>query len=272
MDAVAETIEISETRLRPRVLVTGRAAHAEFAEALGVLAATADVNSIACGATLANIAPHDIIVVAQSHPNSVSPRVVDKLREQFPETRIVALLGTWCEGETRTGQPWPDVERVYWYEFPAWWQTYLLQREETAAELQPTFAAVTARTVLVECTYRETFESLADALPVAAVWLQPRRPWPLVVGPVAGVWIGGQLTALEEPRLAQFCERIADDAGPVVALLDFPRHDRVERARQLGATAVLGMPWREFDLLDALGLVTMPASPTIDVPARRDAA
>jgi AmiR/NasT family two-component response regulator len=72
--------------------------------------------------------------------------------------------------------------------------------------------------------------------------------------------------------LAQFCERIADDAGPVVALLDFPRHDRVERARQLGATAVLGMPWREFDLLDALGLVTMPASPTIDVPARRDAA
>jgi hypothetical protein len=29
---------------------------------------------------------------------------------------MIALLGSWCEGEMRSGQPWPTVLRVYWHQ------------------------------------------------------------------------------------------------------------------------------------------------------------
>ena len=43
----------------------------------------------------------------------------------------------------------------------------------------------------------------------------------------AGIWVGGQLSEDESKRLARFCSHLAEANAPVVALLDFPRSDRV---------------------------------------------
>ena len=59
------------------------------------------------------------------------------------------------------------------------------------------------------------------------------------------------MTEPEVPLLANFVGRLPR-AAPIVALLDFPRRDRVEIARGLGVSAVLGKPWRLDDLLAVL--------------------
>ena len=57
--------------------------------------------------------PADLVVLAQAFPGEFSCEAVDRLRERVPLARIVGLLGSWCEGEVRTGQPWPGAIRVY---------------------------------------------------------------------------------------------------------------------------------------------------------------
>src|SRR5215212_7655830 len=70
----------------------------------------------------------ELIVVAQSRPDVTGSEELKQLRGASPLAGIVALLGSWCEGETRTGRPWPGVQRLYWYEFPAWWRRQLQLR------------------------------------------------------------------------------------------------------------------------------------------------
>src|SRR5262245_51191431 len=62
----------------------------------------------------------ELIVLTQSRPGEVSCEAVDRLRSAAPLSRLVGLLGSWCEGEVRSGHPWPAVERVYWHQWPAW--------------------------------------------------------------------------------------------------------------------------------------------------------
>ncbi len=66
-----------------------------------------------------------LIVVAQGRPGQVTARDVDALRRSAPLSPLVALLGSWCEGEMRSGDPWPANARVFWYEWPNWWARQL---------------------------------------------------------------------------------------------------------------------------------------------------
>jgi AmiR/NasT family two-component response regulator len=56
----------------------------------------------------------------------------------------------------------------------------------------------------------------------------------------------------ESHDLAAFCRRLDRYHTPVIAILDFPRRDRVQRALECGAAAVLGKPWRAEDLLGTI--------------------
>jgi hypothetical protein len=76
-----------------------------------------------------------LIAISQPWPGHVSSKQVESLRRAAPLARIVSLLGTWTEGEARTGSPWLAVPRVYWH---AWLPRLateverLLTGEETA--------------------------------------------------------------------------------------------------------------------------------------------
>ncbi len=63
--------------------------------------------------------------------------------------------------------------------------------------------------------------------------------------------MGGQLDSREEGELADFRNWLPSDV-PLVVLLDYPRRDRVEQAMRLGATSVLGKPWRLEQLASCL--------------------
>ena len=61
----------------------------------------------------------DVIVVAQAFPGQFSHQAIDRLRRLAPLARVVGLMGSWCEGEMRTGLPWPGAVRTYWHQWAA---------------------------------------------------------------------------------------------------------------------------------------------------------
>jgi|SRR5688572_15927611 len=257
--------------MRPTVQLVGQVEHSDFADALRLLREQANVVDAAA------ITSPELVVIAQCRPGAIANNVIEQLRRRAPLAGIVALLGSWCEGESRTGRPWPGVPRLYWYEFPAWWRRQSTLR---AAGLCPDWARpfdfgfrisdfgfesegirnATRGVVVLSVPVRDTRLAIADVLAdagYATVW--HRIGWPdcEVHGAAAGIWDGGQLDDREADDLALFCRKLSRDGAPVIALLDFPRRDRVRRAIDLGALAVLGKPWRNEALVATLEAVAM---------------
>ena len=94
-----------------------RAARA-VAGAYGAVSEFADVDSAAAALAEGAVVP-DVIVVAQAFPGQFSHQPIDRLRRLAPLARVVGLMGSWCEGEMRTGSPWPAAVRTYWHQWTA---------------------------------------------------------------------------------------------------------------------------------------------------------
>jgi DNA-binding NarL/FixJ family response regulator len=106
---------------------------------------------------------------------------------------------------------------------------------------------------------RDNADSLADALNQAGhstAWQRYSHSKTQIRGALAAIWDGGQLNDAETADLEMFCTLMARDGAPVVVLLDFPRRDRVDRAYEVGATAVVGRPFLNCDLLETIDAVT----------------
>jgi hypothetical protein len=251
----------------PAVQIVGEISHADFRDAANLLRAQGRL-------VTAGGEPPELVVLAQSRPGAIAARRVEALRRRAPLAGFVALVGSWCEGEARTGRPWPGALRLYWYEFPGWWRRQLTLRDagfcpDWARPINAGFqnSAVTVGTgelgnsrsppgvIIVRTPHRDTADALASVFHrsrYATVWEPPGRSSPIVRGATVGIWDGGQLRDDEAVELAAFCRRMAKGGAPVVALSDFPRRDCVQRAMEAGAGIVLGKPWLNADLVDAI--------------------
>lgn len=264
------------------VLLLGDAERAEFREARASLDAltrtthAADLEQAAELLSDGSLLP-DLIVLAQSRPGEFSAAAVDRLRLAAPLARLVALLGSWCEGETRTGRPLPGVIRVYWHQWlprfrqdlerirrdwcPTWGLPATAGEEERLLLL--TRLPPARRQGLVAIAVRQF--AMADWLSAACrlagyatVWLQPSRP-ARIEGAVALLWDGDDFS---DQRLAEL-QRLRVELGllPVLALLDFPRIGDRDAVMAAGATAVLSKPLLVDDLLWSLQEVVGVARP-----------
>jgi hypothetical protein len=186
--------------------------------------------------------------------------------------RPLALLGSWCEGETRTGRPWPAVDRSFWHQWgarfdreldrfsrglcPAWGLPETASAEERALWDADLPLAQRLGTVLISARNQETADAVGDACRQAGFvphcvgpgrQHQGRGGGAPPSGAVAAVWEGTQCEPHEVRQLARFCRALA--GVPVVVLLDFPRPEGRDRARAAGAAEVVGKPFRLVDLL-----------------------
>lgn len=59
----------------------------------------------------------DFLVLLCSWSGEFQDSWVLELQKKFPLTPILAILGSWCEGEARTGTPIKGVHPVLWYDF-----------------------------------------------------------------------------------------------------------------------------------------------------------
>jgi hypothetical protein len=268
---------MKRTSTPPVVQLFGEITHPDFEEAIGLLRSQAQVIVFERGTLADN---PELIVVAQSRPGVHSALQVETLRRAAPLAGIVGLLGSWCEGETRTGRPWPGVQRLYWYEFPGWWRRQFAlhaagrcpdwARPDAASLASRNFNAfVGARTrgelIVIQSNVRETASALADVFGRAGFATACQRSGKATMsirGATAGIWDGGQLHDREASELSSFCGRLNVDRAPVIAILDFPRRDAVERAMQCGAEVVIGKPWINRELVEAVATLARRASLT----------
>ena len=137
---------------RRRVLLVGGDPDGEFSAAVNWLQGHAALTSVAriedAAAELDRGPPPDVVLIAQARPGQFTRGQVEQLHRASPVSRLVALLGSWCEGEIRSGRPWPGVVRIYWHQWRARLAPALRARRGAAAglvELAPHGVGVGAR-------------------------------------------------------------------------------------------------------------------------------
>jgi DNA-binding NarL/FixJ family response regulator len=260
------------------ILLVGDTNRAEFREAaeaagrLGDVLRAADADAAADAIAAGRFAP-DVIVVAQVFPGEFSAAAIDRLRSLAPLARVVGMLGPWCEGETRTGKPWPAAIRLYWHQWLpqadaelrrlAGGQTSSWSLPATASEEERLLARADRRwqqregRVAIHSPRAEMYAWLADACRL-------RGYTPVRVAAVAGetapiaaagalLFDGTEGQGQELTGLARLAASVRP--APVVVLLDFPRVEDRDRVLAAGAAAVLAKPlWLEdlFWQLDAV--------------------
>jgi len=251
------------------ILVVGRTERSEFRDALAPLAGRGSVAAVpdpaSAAALLAEGEPAvDLIVIAQSHPGEFSAEAVDRLRGLAPLARIVALLGSWCEGETRTGRPWPGVIRVYWHQWPARAGQELdrLRAGVRSSWALPSTASEEERLLafsdepwpkregLIGIVSRgfESQDWMAAAcrrIGCQTVWLCP--PSLPVPAQVAAILFDATDAQGEELRQLRSLAGSGPPA-PILVLMDFPRAEDRDRVLAVGARAVLSKPFLVEDL------------------------
>jgi len=196
-------------------------------------------------------------------PRSVSVAAIVRLRDLAPLARLIAILGSCCEGEPRSGHPLPGVIRIYWHqaaaricrEFPRCFQTQGPEWRLPATATDEERLLVSARAPLpmgqglvAIWTRRPEMEGLlSDACRkggyATACCTRRTRPG---AGRRGAIYDGAALDATGLAELGQLSADVSP--APLLALLDAPRTQDVRRARSLGA-AVLAKPFRIDELL-----------------------
>ncbi len=217
------------------------------------------------------VAPR-LIVLAQSRPGQFGQRQVDSLRTAAPLARLFALLGSWCEGELRTGQPWPAVTRVYWHQWQSRLGTQLLRM---ATGRQPSWTHPVTTTddehllarsserlsprgglIAIASRFFGFASSLRDACLArgySTVWLRPHVEID-IGGAAAALWDCPGYAPADLAELARLRQTMA--TAPIIALTDFARIEDRGRLLCAGATAFVSKPLMLDDLYWQLDEVT----------------
>ena len=264
--------------MRLSLLFVGDIHRAEFREAhdtaqrLGDVFTAADAQTATDAIASGQTSP-DVIVLAQAFPGEFSSAAVEQLRSLAPLARVVGLLGAWCEGETRTGKPWPAAIRVYWHQWLPRAEEELrrLAAGETSNWSLPLTASDEERLL---STADQPWEPRQGRVAIRSPWA-PMHAWladacrrrgytpePIAAAvgedaPIAAADVllfdGTDCQGQELVELSRLAARVRP--APVVVLLDFPRVEDRDRALTAGAAAVLAKPlWLEdlFWQLDAV--------------------
>lgn len=257
------------------VLLTGDYEHADFASLRAWLADCPSVRVDTTAIDEPSPVPYQIIAICQARPGRFHQDQIESLHRRAPLARLIAILGSWCEGEVRSGQPWHGVERVYWYNAVGRLQGMLGQmNSQSLRTLTP--AERIERQVLrqvppgshafIIAPRRGDYEALADlcqVLKLAPHWqrtLIPESvPTPELV--MLACDDSSQLGSVE--LLAGL--RLAWPTARLLALLNFPRRDEIASLRSAGFDAVLGKPLLITDLLNCLNGLSGNMSPLVQL-------
>lgn len=211
-----------------------------------------------------------LIVVAQSWPGRFSERQIDELRRCAPLARIVRLLGTWLEGEGRTGKPWQTTIRTHWHQ---WQSRHARQLEQAeAAKLATWSLPVTAGEddrLLAVCDAGDSNSSNPASVPLIAIDARTResaeslfdlctqRGWRAIrlrsadSAPPSNVdcavFDADSASAAEDEAWTALRAALGDT--PIIALVGFPRIEDLERFQTAGAAAIVAKPYFADELL-----------------------
>jgi hypothetical protein len=217
----------------------------------------------------------DWIVLATSYPGQYSEEQIDSLRRLAPLSRVVALLGSWCEGEARSGRPVAGVIRVYWHQWEqrlgweavrwsrgarsTWALPITAQEEERVLALAADGIVPRSGSIAVCSEDFACAEWLCASCRKAgyeAQWFRPADPLPNAKFTVGIFDTGEECGRYDDLR--RFATALRP--SPVTALIAFPRIEDREQALAAGAASLLSKPvWMEDLLWEIDRLATDPS-------------
>ena len=256
---------------RPLVAIVGDVSQHEVDEVAAPLADTADwthlggvASAIECLAN-ASLQP-ELIVLLQQRPGEIGEVEVRRLQSAAPLAGMYAVLGSWCEGETRTGQPSPGVARIYRHDWPIqcraelsrrtrcevphWSLPFTVSMEERFLDrCRPLNSVVRAELIAVVAGSRETAIALADACRSAGLSVASKPAKATAI-----LWD----TTIEMARDAKQVAAIKANSvtAPVIALVSYPRKSDCQKMLAAGVDAVLTKPFLLDDLLAEIERLT----------------
>lgn len=202
------------------------------------------------------------IVLYQARPGELSQDQIEQLHKTHPLARLAVVLGSWCEGETRSGKPLRGVERVFWYEaleFFAFAQSPIAHRTITGPE-SAIEHAVANRVALgfpiatIVTPDHMSFECLSDGLQLLGFTTNWARSISASESCALIVWDAAHHELLANHSFDSEGQLLGDT--PRLALLNFPRLDQTKMLRELGFGQVLGKPFSQANFAEAVYIAT----------------
>ena len=214
-----------------------------------------------------------LIVLAQARRSQFEITDWEYLVNLLPGVPVVNLLGSWCEGETRSGTPLPGCVRIFWYQWRGRLNRFLRQLDQSGltdwdlprtssladrALNQP--ARRVRRSNRVVCVIAKSlsqFEMIADALDsigLPSVW-SPLEASTMTLPSNLEDECGGILVDADSltPQIQQLIEnlRVQFTNCRMTLLLGFPRIHEVNWSKDW-QVEVVGKPFELTDLEFAL--------------------
>jgi DNA-binding NarL/FixJ family response regulator len=233
-----------------RILVTGQFWEREFADlvkGVGVPTTLLTCDRIEQLEKLEQ--PFGLVLIAQAGRQTVSQEFVDRLRQMVgAEVPMVNLLGSWCEGQSRSGQPLQNVLPLYWHQWTGGLAQLLQLAAQARGENRLEVYDGNSLRVGVSALVHAQANSLKDALEffgVEAVWLEQATWQSQPIEKLNAIVVDGDSnTASLHQRLEQL--RTDHPDVPVLITLNFPRKDEVLELQAMPQVA--GVFSKPFDL------------------------
>jgi hypothetical protein len=197
------------------------------------------------------------IIFRQDHPGTLPRETIERWRRRFPLARLCVAYGDWSEGEMRTGQPLPGVERVRLIELPAWLTTLADQPRLPAtatvaegieaAEISPEVVErlTGIRTALVASVY-ETHEALASLAESLGLAVSTENEAVELI-----LWSDGDFH-LTQGQASLTNARAKFPSAAIVALVHFPRKQEADFAKSCGVSELVASPVLARNLAGAI--------------------
>lgn len=198
------------------------------------------------------------VVFLSPRPESLERATIERWQQWLPLARLVVVLGSWCEGETRTGRPWPGVSRIYWHQILPRLIVPLADSHDGDVEARLPRTATEVERIEATLAGHES-RVLADRR--IAVWSPTRIGWEAVADAIRAS--GG-----EPIRWTHTTEQLPESIDAVVLDLpgSFDASDELWRnpawqAREVPALAIVGFPrWEDHQASQQRG-VSLLAKP-----------
>ena len=262
---------------RPVVWFVGRDSHEEFAPALEWLQLHTDLVvfptvDLALRPGTPDRPQPAAMILGQSRRGEFSPDEQERLLRYAPLAETVVVLGSWCEGETRSGSPATGWQRVYWHQFVDRARVELLPglsneqgSEQQACRLPRTVTEnerglarsrwripLGVGCIAINTPSQVDYEAVAEACQAAGydtIWCQQSDR--SEIGAVrCVVW---DRWGFENDDLAAWTEwRKEWKHLPTVATIGFPRKQDLQLVTSGTVEAIVGKPFVLAELLNAL--------------------
>lgn len=255
-------------RVQPRILVTGDYQHSEFS---WMLNQDPRIRRIPVNQLEALDGVFDLVVIAESVPNQFPGELIEKIQAKFPLAPMVALVGSWCEGETRSGVPRAGLRRVYWHQWEGRLAAFIDQFHRcgitswhapgtaTTGDLilpvegNCVGSTPTGSVVAVSAIRASQFQVLNDSLARLdrdCLWLE--QSWELPdLENFKGILIDTAAIDADLYDRIKKIRRLAPRSAMIV-LASYPRIQEIQRLLDLGVCRVVSKPHTMDDLRAAL--------------------